>query len=210
MPIFALSDKMKNVTNTYKSNLLILLLAVILLASCKSISDISPLGPADQTKEAGEIVKSANEDLQKIKVLYEANENMRLELKQALETSNAEQVRDISERVIKLIADGTSFAKQALNKIKEARDMNVNENYQEYLRLKEESLKRQLEAFEHYRLAAESLKANYDPKNEEKRAKVTSEFKDRSERYAAIMEKARSYSYQANELYKDVMQGKTE
>jgi len=209
MPIFALSDKMKNVTEN-KSIFLMALLALVLLISCKSISDISPLGPADQTKEAGEIVKSANEDLQKIKVLYEANENMRLELKQALETNNADQVRDISARVIKLIADGTSFAKQALKKIDEARDMNVNENYQEYLRLKEESLKRQLEAFEHYRLAAESLKTNYDPKDEEKRNKVKAEFKDRSERYAAIMEKARSYSYQANELYKDVMQGKAE
>ncbi len=201
---------MKNVTNPKKSDLLILLLAIILFASCKSISDISPLGPPDQTKEAGEIIKSANEDLQKIKVLYEANENMRLELRQALENKDAEQVRDISTRVAKLIADGTSFAKGALNKIAEAREMNVNENYQEYLRLKEESLKRQLEAFEHYRLAAESLKANYDPKDQEKRAKVEAEFKDRSERYAAIMEKARSYSYQANELYKDVMQGKTE
>jgi hypothetical protein len=201
---------MKNVQRIKKNNLLILLLGVILLVSCKSISDISPLGPADQTKEAGEIVKSANEDLQKIKVLYEANENMRLELKQALETNNADQVRDISERVVKLIADGTSFAKQALSKIHEASELNINESYQEYLRLKEESLKRQLEAFEHYRLAAESLKANYDPKNEEKRNKVKAEFKDRSERYAAIMEKARSYSYQANELYKDVMQGKTE
>ncbi len=174
--------------------------------SCKSVSEISPLGPPDQTAEAGKIVSSANEDLQKIKVLYEANENMRLELKQALESNNAEQVRDIASRVIKLIADGTSFAKNALNKIAEARDMNVNEKYQEYLRLKEESLKRQLEAFENYRLAAESLKANYDPKNEEKRNKVKAEFKDRSERYAAIMEKARSYSYEANELYKEVMQ----
>ncbi len=210
MPIFVLSDKIETVAKGNKFNLLIVGLAIVLLISCKSMSDISPLGKPDETAAAGVIIKSANEDLQKIKFLYEANENMRLELKHALETNDAGQVQDISARVIKLIADGTGFAKQALNKITEAKDLNINDKYRDYLDYKEDSLKRQLEAFEHYRLAAESLKANYDPKNEEKREKVKAEFKDRSERYAAIMERARSSSYQANELYKEVMQGQSE
>jgi len=80
--------------------------------------------------------------------------------------------------------------------------MNANEDYVEYLRLKEEALKRQLEAFENYRQAARSLRDNYDPKNAQLRDKVKDEFKTRSENYQRIMEKARDFSNQANELAK--------
>lgn len=192
-----LSDK----TRMNAAAAILILLAVLI--SCKSASDYSPFGPPDETQKAGETITSANEDLQKIKVLYEENESMRRELKQALETNNAEQVRDVSERVIKLIADGTVMAKRALAKIDEALDMNINETYREYLDLKKQSLKRQLEAFENYRIAAESLKTNYDPQSEEKRSKVTAEFKDRTEKYTAEMERARSLSYQANEIWQE-------
>src|SRR5690606_37684834 len=105
--------------------------------------------------------------------------------KQALETNNAEQVRDVSDRVIKLIADGTIIANRALGKIDDALDMNINETYERYLDLKKDSLKRQLEAFQNYSVAAQSLKDNYDPKNEEKRNTVKTEFKNRTEKYTA-------------------------
>jgi hypothetical protein len=192
-----LSDK----TRMNAAAAILILLAVIL--SCKSASDYSPFGPPDETQKAGEVISSANEDLQKIKVLYEENESMRRELRQALETNNPDQVRDVSDRVIKLIADGTVIAKRALSKIDEALDMNINDTYRNYLDLKKQSLKRQLEAFENYRIAAESLKANYDPRSEEKRSTVTKEFKDRTEKYTADMERARSLSYQANEIWQD-------
>ncbi len=190
-----LSDK----TRMNAAAAILILLAVLL--ACKSASDYSPFGPPDETQKAGDVIASANEDLQKIKLLYEENESMRRELKQALETNNAEQVRDIAERVVKLIADGTVIANKALSKIDDALDMNINDTYREYLKLKKDSLQRQREAFENYRVAAESLKTNYDPRNEEKRNTVKNEFKERTERYTADMERARSLSYQANEIW---------
>ena len=84
--------------------------------------------------------------------------------------------------------------------------MNINDDYKEYLRLKEESLKRQMEAFENYRQAARSLRDNYDPKNTQQRDKVKDEFKTRSENYRQMMEKARDFSSNANELAKSVLQ----
>lgn len=180
-----------------------MLVVIAVVLGCKSASDYSPFGPPDETQKAGEVISSANEDLQKIKVLYEENESMRRELKQALETNNAEQVRDVSDRVIKLIADGTIIANRALGKIDDALDMNINETYERYLDLKKDSLKRQLEAFQNYSVAAQSLKDNYDPRNEEKRNTVKNEFKNRTEKYTADMEKARSLSYQANELWQE-------
>lgn len=64
---------------------------------------------------------------------------------------------------------------------------------------------KQMEAFEQYRQAARTLRDNYDPKNAQQRDKVKADFTTRSENYQKIMEKARDYSNQANELYKDAL-----
>ena len=92
-----------------------------------------------------------------------------------------------------------------MDKIGQAEEMKINDDYREYLRLKEEALKKQMEAFEEYRQAAATLRNNYDPKNAELHNKVKEDFKTRSENYAKIMEKARDLSNQANELAKDAL-----
>ena len=173
-------------------------------------------GPKDDTAAAAALVQEANQELKKIKELYEQNEGdvdkpgKRLQLKKALETNDAEQVRKISDDVVYLINDGMDFAKAAIEKIQKAQDMNVNEEYKEYLRLKELALSKQVEAFEQYRQAARALRDNYDPKNEALRAKVKTEFDDRSDNYRELMEKARDYSSQANELAKDAIRKQTQ
>ena len=177
-------------------------------AACKksgTAGGIDILGPSDETADAAQIVAQANEDLTKIKVLYKDNEGKREELKKALETNDAEKVKKISDDVVYLINDGFDNGKSAVDKIEKAQEMQINDDYREYLRLKEESLKKQMEAFENYRQAARSLRDNYDPKNAALRDKVKEEFKTRSENYQKIMESARDYSNRANELAKDVL-----
>jgi hypothetical protein len=185
-------------------------LTVAWFAGCRSTSRSgdggSILGPADETSEAGDLVKSANEDLTKIKVLYEENEGKREDLKKAMSADDAAAVRKISDEVVYLINDGTGFGTSAIDKIDRAQEMNINDDYKEYLRLKGEALRKQLEAFENYRQAARALRDNYDPKNTQLRDKVKEEFKTRSENYQRIMEKARDLSAQANELAKEVRQ----
>jgi hypothetical protein len=83
--------------------------------------------------------------------------------------------------------------------------MQINADYQEYLRLKEVALKKQLEAFLKYREAAKSLRDNYDPQNTGVRDKVKAIFDEQATSYREIMEKARDNSSQANELYKEVL-----
>ena len=48
------------------------------------------------------------------------------------------------------INEGTNYGNDAINKIRDAREMKINRDYDEYLRLKEESLMKQLEAFTSY------------------------------------------------------------
>ena len=195
--------------NSNRIILALFLAASINLMSCKSSSRSSDgldiLGPADETGDAAKLVADANQDLTKIKVLYKENEGKREELKKALEANEADKVKKITDDVVYLIGDGTEFAKTAIGKLDEAQDLNANDDYKEYLRLKEESLKRELEAFENYRQAARSLRDNYDPKNVQQREKVKEEFKTRTENYQKLMEKARDFSNQANELAKEAL-----
>jgi len=180
----------------------------ITFGACKSSgrSDSgSILGSSDETEEAAKLVASANEDLNKIKVLYKENEGKRENLKKAIEANDAAQVKKISDDVVYLINDGFDNAKSAIDKIEKAQEMEINDDYREYLRLKEESLKRELEAFENYRQAARTLRDNYDPRNAAQRDKVKADFTTRVENYRKIMEEARDFSGRANEIAKDAI-----
>ncbi|MEO8647842.1 MAG: hypothetical protein ABI539_01620 [Acidobacteriota bacterium] len=188
--------------------LLLVCLTAGFTGACKSAGrsgGLDILGPADETSEAAQLVVEANQDLKAIKVLYDKNENKRQEIKKALEANNADDVKKISDDVVYTINDGFDHGKSAVDKIAKAQDMNINSDYKEYLRLKEEALRKQMEAFEEYRQAARLLRDNYDPKNDQLREKVKTDFKERSENYAKIMEKARDYSNEANELAKEAL-----
>lgn len=184
-----------------------------ILAGCRSGGSgggLEILGPADETAEAGALVQEANAELKKIRVLYDANEGKRQELKNALESNNTDEVKKISGDVVQLINEGFDSGKAAVEKIQQAGDMKVNDDFKEYLRLKESALLEQMKAFEEYRQAARSLRQNYDPKNMALRDKVKADFTTRSENYQKIMEKARDYSNQANELYKETLKKQKE
>ena len=191
-----------------KSITKLILIALVATAACKSsgrADSPTSIFSSDETTEAAKIVASANDDLTKIKVLYKDNENKREDLKKAMETDNAEQVKKIADEVVYLINDGFESAQSAIDKIEKAQEMKVNDDYREYLQLKEESLKHELDAFENYRQAARTLRDNYDPKNAAQRDKVKEDFKNRVENYRKLMEQARDYSNQANELAKDAL-----
>ena len=160
---------------------------------------------SDETPEAAKLVQDANADLKKIKVLYDENEDKRQQLKTAMESDNKEEVKKIADSVVLIINEGFDFGKSAVDKIQQAEDMKINDDYKEYLRLKESALMKQMEAFEQYRQAARTLRDNYDPKNTQLRAKVKADFDTRSDNYQKLMETARNFSNQANELYKDTL-----
>jgi len=183
------------------------LAAACLLASCKSSANSpgsSIFGPADQTAQAAELVAQANQDLTKIKILYDQNEGKRLEIKKAMEANDTETAKRIANEVEKLINDGATYANDAIDKIQKAQEMEINDDYREYLRLKEQSLKLETDAFDNYRQAAKVLNENFDPKDTAKRDKVKVDFKEFSDKYLDTMERARDYSHRANELAKEV------
>jgi hypothetical protein len=191
----------------YTVFLIIFAIAGMMSISCRRAGSggVDILGTSDETDEAVKLVASANEELTRIKVLYNANEGKREELKKTMAANDAAATKKIADDIVYLINDGAADGKSAVEKIQKAQELQINDDYREYLRLKEESLKRELEAFENYRLAALMLRDSFDPKNSAAREKVKEEFKLRSDNYRKIMEGARDYSNRANELAKEVM-----
>lgn len=195
-----------------KAALIIFLVFLLSLVSCKSSGGSGGVfGIGDQTEEARKLVEEANEELNKIKILYFENEGddekdgKRKQLKKALDDNDAERVKKISDDVVKLITDGTDFANAAIEKLQQAQSLNTNSEYKDYLRYKELALTKQIEAFDQYRQAAKALRDNYDPKNEQLREKVKVEFEQRQDKYRELMEKARDLSSLANENAKDAL-----
>lgn len=186
-----------------------LCLLIALLLACKS-SGGGLFAPEDETVAAGQLIVQANTELTKIKELYLKNEGddetqgKRQELLDALESNDKEKVRKSTTEIIGLIEEGTEHGRNAVDLIQQARDMRINADFQEYLRLKEEALKKQLEAFAKYKQAAISLRDNYDPQNTGNRDRVKGIFEEQSKNYRELMEKARDNSSQANELYQEV------
>lgn len=158
---------------------------------------------SDETTNAAQLVADANEDLNKIKVLYKKNEDKRDELIAAMKGSDTENVRKIADELVYIINDGMALGESAIGKIEKAQEMNINSDFNEYLRLKVESLRKQMDAFENYRQAARFLRDGYDPKDDKRRAEVKLEFAKRDENFQKTMEVARDYGKQANELAKE-------
>ena len=182
------------------------LILCLLLSACGQgkISESSDiLNFSDATTDAAQFVADANEDLNKIKVIYKDNEAKRAELTEAIKGKNVEKVKETSNDLIDLINGGMVLGKSAVEKISKAREMNINPDFKEYLRLKEESLRKQMEAFDNYREAAGFLRDRFDPKDEKQYEAVKIKFEEKQMNVNKIMESAQQYSKEANDLAKE-------
>ena len=158
---------------------------------------------SDDTTAAAELVSQANEDLNKIKVMYKKNEVHREELIAAMGAKDTEKVKKITDDLVYVINDGMRLGEEAVEKIGKAQEMNISQDFKEYLGLKEESLEKQLEAFENLRQAVRILRDGFgtnDPKQIEQGQKV---FKEKDENFVKTMAEAKEISKKANELAKE-------
>ena len=185
---------------------------IIFTAACPNKNNSAQSGGGilsfDETTEAGETVKEANNILKEIKQRFKDNEPKLQELQNALKEKNSDKVRTISEELITQINVGTEAGKEAINKLRIAQEKNINDDYKEYLLLKTQALEKYVEAFEERRQAAILLRDGYDPKNASKRDQVVAAFKEREEKFKEIMEEARKSSEEANELAKESLNRK--
>jgi hypothetical protein len=169
-------------------------------------SGIDVFGLTDQTQEAAAVVQDANEDLKKIRKMYKENQSKIDELKTAMQDKKIDEAKKIADDLVFIINDGFVLGESAVAKIEKAEAMNTNEKYKEYLQLKKGSLKKQLDAFEFRRQAAQLLRDAFGSKDKLEIEKAKSEFREKEENFQKYMEIAREMSGEANQLAKETLQ----
>lgn len=176
------------------------------LFACKK-ADVSDsydvLDFSDDTTKAAELVADANEDLNKIKIMYKKNEAQLDELQTAVKDKDIAKVKTIAENLGYIINDGTRLGQSALEKIESAEAMDVNADFKDYLDLKAQSLQKQLDAFEHRRQAALLLRDSFGTNNPAAIEKARNGFKEQEEVAQKILATAKELSEKANTLAKE-------
>jgi hypothetical protein len=195
--------------NRTAGTILLIVLALLLAACPKNGNSSGGILTLDETEEARAKVIDANGELKQIKQRFKDNEKRLEELQQALKGKDEKKVRDICDQLVTEINAGTDLGQKAIDKIREAQEMNTNDDFKEYLRLKVECLEKYVEAFEKRREAAILLRDGYDPKNAAKRDQFLFVFKQKEEEFKDIMEEARKSSQEANELAVEVSRRKS-
>lgn len=170
-------------------------------ADNSSVFDFS----SDDTEKAVELIQEANDELKRIKILYNENETALKELREASKNQDVARIKQISNDLVYVINDGFIFADSAKSKIDEAQQMNINPQFKDYLGLKEDSLDLQIEAFKFLHEAARLLRDSAGSQNKEEMEKAKLVFREKDENFKKKMEEAAQKSQQADDLAKNAM-----
>lgn len=190
-------------------NLLITFLFFILIFSAcgkKDSSSSSGLDffSSDEKNEAAKIIQSANDDLKKVRIIYNNNQKrVDDELIPALTAKDIAKAAEITNDLVIQINSGLVSADEAVKKIKEAENMNINDTYRNYLRLKREALEKQIEAFELRRQVAQLMSKSLGGNDPSQANQAQSIFKEKEMQFFDLMEQGKGLSQEANQIYKD-------
>lgn len=191
--------------------LLTIWLITLLFSACQKKSSESggfDILSTDDTKEAVEIINDANNDLKKIKAIYKDNMGKTVELKAAMSNKENEKVKEIAGNLVTEIDNGVTLGESAYQKIEKAKELNINETYKQYLDMKSEALRKQLEAFEYRRKSAILLRDSFGGKEQKDLEVTKAKFKELDDNFQKLMEEGRTLSQDANELAKEAAKSK--
>ena len=181
--------------------------------SCKKSADEGDdAGIFDFTNDndkAVQLVSEANDELKRIKILYNDNEKKLDELKDALGKNDIPKVKETANNLVYVINDGFVFADSAKSKLEAAQELNINPTFKEYLSLKEESIDKQIEAFKFRHEAARLLRESFGTQDKMQIKQVRQIFKEKEQSFQKAMDEARAISQQADTLAKESLNSKS-
>lgn len=198
-----------------KSFSLICLLALSLwLSACgkNNSSDSGGLSvfSSDETEKAVQVVTEANGELKKIKAIYKENEGSVEEVKAAMAARDNAKVKLIADNLVFRINDGITLGENAISKLEEAEKLNINDTFRQYLELKRGSLRKQVDAFEYRRQAAELLSKGFSSNDPKQIDGIKLIFKEKETDFQKVWQEGRDESQEANDFYKDNFKKKAE
>ena len=183
-----------------------MLCAVSMFSACKkndSSESFDVLSFSDDTSSAAELIEQANQDLNKIKILYKKNEAQLEELKAAMGGKDIATVKKITDDLVYVLNDGMSLGESAVEKIGKAQQLNINADFKEYLSMKEESLRKQLEAFENRRQAARLLRDSFGATDPAAIEQAKNGFKEKEEICVKLLNESAEINKKANAFAKE-------
>ncbi len=184
-----------------------LLLAVFALGCSRSNSNsggiLGSLGLTDETAQASELVNNANDDLREIRKIQKANDGKLDDLKEAMSARDTPAAQKILDELISAVSDGISLGETANAKIGEATEKKTNDKFNEYLRLKEEALGKQIEAFKFRLQVAKDLRAKFGTTNAEESEKAKADFIRQEENFDKLWDAANDLNDRANRLARE-------
>lgn len=158
---------------------------------------------SSDTEKAVKLIDEANNELRRIKILYNETQASLQELKEANQNRDSEKVKFISRNLVDVINDGFVIADSAKFKISEAQKLNIHQDYKDYLSLKEQSMEQRIEAFQFLYDSAKLLSDTAGSQDKLQMENARFVFKEKEENFQAKMEEARKISEQADNLAKE-------
>lgn len=190
-----------------KNSVCVLLLLVFFALACGGGSDSGSgwdlWNLADETDKVTELVKIANDDLREIRKIQKSNDGKLEELQQAMSARDTPAAQKILDEIITAVGDGIALAETANAKIGEATEKKTNDKFNEYLRLKEQALSKQIEAFKFRLQVAKDLREKFGATNSEESEKAKADFVRQEENFQKRWEAAEDLNDRATKLARD-------
>ena len=180
-------------------------LIAILLSTCgegKRSENGSVVG--NDRDEAVQLVKDANLELKRIRVLYRENNQKVETLKTALAKKDIDTVRRLSDDLLLVINDGYAFAEAAQEKIEDAERLDINEDFKYYLNLKNQSIALQIKAFKFRSESAKLFRDKFGSTDKFTMEDAARKFKENEANFEKQMAEAKKTSERADSLFKEV------
>ena len=136
--------------------LALLLLAAVAIA-CSSLKNLGK----DPTAEANKLVNQAKDDLEEIDKIDDEASKKQSDLNKAMNDKNVDEVKRILGDLVKDIDSGLEKGKDAADKVEQASKLDVDANYKEYLSVKAQAFRKEIEAWQAMREAAVIARDNY-------------------------------------------------
>lgn len=157
----------------------------------------------DETAEANEMAGKANDSLRKIAKIHKANSKKLGDLQEAMRGQDTAQTQQILDELISAIQEGLTLGETAYTHVSDASGKKTNEIFSEYLRLKKEALRKQIDAYEFRLKVAKDLRAKFGTNDQNVIEQAKADFSRNQENFEQLWEAADDLNERANRLARE-------
>ncbi|HEX8746012.1 MAG TPA: hypothetical protein VF717_02375 [Pyrinomonadaceae bacterium] len=155
---------------------LALLMLLTVTLACSSLKNLGK----NPTEEVNKLVGQAKDDLEEIDKIDEEATQKQRDLNKAMNDKNVDEAKRILGELVTDIEKGLEKGKDAADKVEQASKLDVNANCKEYLSVKAQAFRKEVEAWTAMRDAAVIARDNYTAQGlpADKRTEYTNKYNE--------------------------------